>query len=160
MHTCLPQGRGIWPQASSKQPCSVQLLHATLVALGILAIVVDGIFVRIMLEPRPPARTEHEVSVFLGRRPGPGAEAVRARRPVRAVRRCRWRRDRPGKVPASAILQVGLNQLSETLAARNTWLVRIFLLTLENGFTYSQTISPAGVTSKKRPFAPSQIRNA
>src|SRR6516225_11405025 len=35
----------------------LQLLHATLVALGILAIVVDGIFVRIMLEPRPPART-------------------------------------------------------------------------------------------------------
>src|SRR6516162_6746794 len=62
------------------------------------------------------------------------------------------------KSPAPAIFQVGLNQLSGTLAARNTWLVRIFLLTLENGFTYSQTISPDGVTSKKRPFAPSQIR--
>src|SRR6516165_4909182 len=97
MHTCLPHGRGIWPQASSKQPCSVQLLHATLVALGILAIVVDGIFVRIMLEPRPPARTEHEVSVFLGRRPGPGAEAVRARRPVRAVQDVIVRDHSPGR---------------------------------------------------------------
>src|SRR5215831_18084940 len=60
--------------------------------------------------------------------------------------------------PSRRHLQVGFNQLSGTLAARNTWLVRIFLLTLENGFTYSQTISPDGVTSKKRPFAPSQIR--
>src|SRR6516225_1880441 len=69
----LTAGRGSWPQASSKRPCSrLQLLHAALVALGVLAKIVDGIFVSIMLQPRPPAGTEHEVSVFPGRRPGPG----------------------------------------------------------------------------------------
>lgn len=50
------------------------------------------------------------------------------------------------------------SQVSGALAARNTVKSGTFGVIFPNGFTYSQTISPSGFTSKNRPFAPSQIR--
>src|SRR5262245_27669920 len=50
------------------------------------------------------------------------------------------------------------SQFSATFAARKIVELGIFGVRFGDGFTYSQTISPAGVTSKIRPFEPSQIR--
>ena len=49
------------------------------------------------------------------------------------------------------------SQVSATFAARKIVALGIFGVRFGNGLMYSQTISPAGVTSKMRPFEPSQM---
>ena len=49
------------------------------------------------------------------------------------------------------------SQVSGTFAARKIVAFGILGVRFGNGFTYSQTISSAEVTSKMRPFEPSQM---
>jgi hypothetical protein len=70
MHTCLPQVAGhLASGVLEAAVLGLQLLHAALVALGVLAKVFDGVFVSIMLELRegPQAGPCYSASLARGR---------------------------------------------------------------------------------------------